>query len=761
MISIAAKSNIKNILYILFCLLLISIPPRAEAKVEKIGTKVLNIQLSKDYDIKEVYKLTLPLINTSDTEQRVYYELSGFKTKENKTITVKLYEADRPNASLTYSGAPVINKESSTFLKGEEKRITLEFIFNQVSDEYSGKLTIYSFNTKDKPNTSAAEEVSFAFTKFIEPKKELPEKALEVNFGSNEPIRVNKVISPLSSKGDESKKGYSVNLANKTKEDPIKNVIIQLSSFVRAEGDKKVSQRFDLQKHGTKLLSIEGNKSDVVSLPLPQIGKPGTYNIKFNIEADGLKPQQVEAIVQARYGVWSAVFIILLGSILSYFVTRAVVMYRTKYLRSNSIKRIRREVEDYTDDNEYLKERIRALASISEDLNNSRIFISDERTKDFLELANYLLEVGNRKSEIWYKLQEIGAPQGLVEEASEHLKEVDRLVAKYDVLANKEDIKSRLDKAEEYTKQDKGASYWPKLKQRIAGLLSTIGGVGTIPDTSIKNYIDELKNELDTIKDKPEIEYDKLKSVELTQRKLDLVWEYKDDEDQQGLKNAIEAMRKDGDDGLKRAVGILKWSKENKTNWEKIKEKNKQGRVKINQPLNIIEDEVGVFTVDFNEERLNNSYLVRRGLVYDWDWVFIKDGSGKPPVPRSAGIKPNSVGKYFPDPGTWETALTIRYKDETIEDSIQNIKSEIRVKPNEDKKWRKQISKVELSLTIAALGLALLSGLKSEYLSKADFGSPSDFVNLFLWAVALDQAKNLTGWLKGIGEAQKQPSPTG
>jgi hypothetical protein len=108
MISKVAKSNIKNILYILFCLLLISIPPKAEAKVEKIGTKDLKILLSKDYDIKGVYKLTLPLINTSDKDQQVYYELSGFKTKENKTITVKLYEADGRNPSLIYSGAPVI-----------------------------------------------------------------------------------------------------------------------------------------------------------------------------------------------------------------------------------------------------------------------------------------------------------------------------------------------------------------------------------------------------------------------------------------------------------------------------------------------------------------------------------------------------------------------------------------------------------------------------------------------------------------------------
>jgi len=763
MISKVAKSNIKNILYILFCLLLISIPPRAEAKVEKIGAKDLKILLSKDYDVKGVYKLTLPLINTSDKDQQVYYELSGFKTKENKTITVKLYEADGRNPSLIYNGAPVITGKSTTFPGGAEKSITLEFIFDQVSDEYSGKLTIYSFSTKDKPSTSATGEVSFTFTKFIEPKKDLPEKALEVNFGSNEPIRITKVIrskviswirgkvnSLFCSEDDKSAKSYNINLENKTKDYDIKNGIIQPSSFIKTEGDKKISERFDLQKYRKNLPSIDSNKSDVVPLPLPQITKPGTYNIKFNIEAAGVKPQQVEAIVQARYGVWSAVLIILLGSVLSYLVTRVVVIFRTKYQRSISIRRIKKEVEDYTDDNDYLKERIRALASISGDLNHGKIFfISEDKTKDFLELAKYLLEVGNRKGEIWYKLQEVGAPQGLVEEASEHLKEVDRLVAKYDVLANKEDIKSRLDKAEECTKQDKGASYWPKLKQRIDEFLSTIGGGDAIPNTSIRDYVRELKNELEANRNKAEIEYNKLKSIEQTQRKLDLIWMYKDKD---GLEEAVVAMRKNGDDALKRAIGILKWSKENKTNWEKIKEK--QAKVKINQPLNIIEDEVGVFTVDFNEEGLNKSYLVRKGLIYDW--VFSrKEGPDKSSILSSPGIKTNSVAKYFPDPGIWEITLTITYKDETIEDFIKITKGEVRVKTNEDIKRIRQISKAEVGLFIAALVFALLSGLKSEYLNKPDFGSPSDFINLFLWAVALDQAKNFAGWLKGIGETQK------
>jgi len=376
MISKVAKSSTKNIFYILFCLLLIFIPFKVEAKVEKIGTKNLEISLSKDYDITKRYKLTLPLKNTSNEEQQVYYELTGFKTKENKPITVELYEKEDVEPRLTYNGASVITKEPSTFEGGAEKSITIEFKFDQKSDEYSGKLTIHSLipPTNERAGTSELEEVNFTFKKYIEPKKEPSKLTLEVNYGSKEAIYINKVIGSFSGENEDyksandtkgqpiSNKGYNINLANKTKEHPIKNVIIQPSSFVKAEGDKKISERFDVQKYRNELPSIGINKSEVVSLPMPEISKPGTYKIKFNIEADGVEPQQVEAIVQARYSAWVAVIVLLLGSFLSYFVTRVIIIFRAKYGRSALIKRIRREVEDYTDDNEYLKERIRALA---------------------------------------------------------------------------------------------------------------------------------------------------------------------------------------------------------------------------------------------------------------------------------------------------------------------------------------------------------------------------------------------------------------
>jgi len=362
------------------------------------------------------------------------------------------------------------------------------------------------------------------------------------------------------------------------------------------------------------------------------------------------------------------------------------------------------------------------------------------------------LEVGKKKGEIWYKLQDVGTPPGLIEEASEYLKEVDRLVAKYDVLTNKAEIDSQLDKAEEYTKKDKGASYWPKLKQRIEELLNKIKEAGTLPETPINKYIEELKKELEEIKEKPEIEYNKLKSIEHIQRKLDLIWEYKYEIENE----VIETIRKEGDEGLKRAIDILKWRKENKTNWGKIKQNYNQGKVKINPPLYVIEDEVGVFTVDFGEEGLNKSYLARRGLTYDWEFTDVTPNKKtRVPVPPSR-VKTNSLAKYFPDPGTWDIILTIRYKDETIDEPIEIRKENIRVRANEDIKWIKQISKVELGLFGAALLFAVLYGLQLDYVKKLDFGSPSDLVALFLWAVALDQGKNFIGWIKGIEAAQKQ-----
>ena len=111
---IASQSQIKIILCFLFCLLSIFVPLKVEAKVEIIGAKDLKILLPKDYGPKEAYRLTLPLMNTSDKGQQVCYELSGFKTKENIPMTVTLYEAEGHNPSLVYNGGRVRQTSDST-----------------------------------------------------------------------------------------------------------------------------------------------------------------------------------------------------------------------------------------------------------------------------------------------------------------------------------------------------------------------------------------------------------------------------------------------------------------------------------------------------------------------------------------------------------------------------------------------------------------------------------------------------------------------
>ncbi len=730
---------------ILFLLLWISNPLEIDASVKKIGKVALEIGLPKDYDISKGYKYQCPLKNMSDKDQEVYYELSGFKTKENSPVTVKLYDKENQKPKLYYSGAPVTTTEFSTFAKGEEKLITLKFTFDRESDEYSGTLTIHSFSKED-PASNTKEDVTFTFKKYIEPRKTVPKSNLEINHGSEEPVNIRTVIEPSGSS-----KKYNINLENKSKEAPIENVIIRPSSLVKEVGDDKTSVSFDPQKYKENLSKIERNKSEVVPLPLPKISRPGTYNIGFTIEAEGMEPQQVKVIVQARYGVLAAVLVLLAGSALSYFVTRVIIIIRTKYNRTSVIKRIKREVEDYTDDNQYLKERIRALASISTDLNKGWIFISKDKTRDFLELADYLLEVGKRKANTWNKLQDIAAPYGLVEGAAQHLKKVDRLVEKYDVMAKKTEIDSLLNKAEEYTKEDKGPGYWLELKQKIEKLLTEeVEAEGAVND-----YIKELKKELEEFKEKAEVEYNKLKTVDDTYKKLELVYRYKDLKD---INKAIETAGKNRDKELDALFSFI-WKEENITTWERIQQNWKQGKVEIIPPSYVIEDEVGVFTVDFGEESLNNSYLARKGLTYDWEFRLSSKKNPAKDIPPSRGMKSNSVAKYFPVPGVYDIILKIAYKDKTIDETLKM--EGITVRPNEDIKRIKQISKVEFGLYIAASILAVLSGLQSQYAAKPDFGSLNDFVALFLWAVAFDQGKNLIGWMKGIKEAQPAPSQPG
>ncbi len=446
-----------------------------------------------------------------------------------------------------------------------------------------------------------------------------------------------------------------------------------------------------------------------------------------------------------------AVFVLFFGVLISYSVTRKIIVNKIRYDRKVLIKRIEREVEDdFKDDNLYLKERIRALLSITSNMNNSWVFISKEKTEEYLNLAEYLLKVGKQKSEIWHRLQN-NVPQGLIEEASKHLKEIDRLVSKFDVMANNTEINELLGYAGEYTKEDKKNYYWPILKERIEALIFKIGEVNKLPVSPLNDYIKELMSTLITDKDKELVLYNELQDIELNQRKLDLIWENKHSVK---LNNKlIDTMRKDDNEGLERARYILQWEVENEKNWVKIKENCEVGKVKIQPPSYLVKNEVGVFTIDLGNERLNSSYLARKYLAYDWEFKFFGNSevTDSALILKSTNMCNNTLSKFLTKEKNWKIELTITYENGSRVDT-KIINTEIQVGVNEETKRIRQVSKVEMSLSFGALFFAVLTGLESKVFNNSNFGSLSDFATLFMWSIAFDQGKNFIQWFRNIGK---------
>ena len=218
---------------IFFCILLVFISFKAEAKIEKIGTENLEILLSKDYQLDKGIEVPFLLRNTSGDEQKVYYELTSFKTKENKMITAELFEvpdSGKRETLLTYKGEPQLLKNPSTFHGNALKTFNLKFQLKPESDTYTGILNIYAFpSDANKPNNSSNLKITFTIKKYVEPKKEPPKLNLEINKGSKETIYIPKVVGWFSGNNDDKKPqietketstgnaDHNIELENKTK----------------------------------------------------------------------------------------------------------------------------------------------------------------------------------------------------------------------------------------------------------------------------------------------------------------------------------------------------------------------------------------------------------------------------------------------------------------------------------------------------------------------------------------------------------------
>lgn len=719
--------------FVILILLIVTYSMSIQAQVTKIGSKNVEITLPQDFDIKQAYTLPLLFINTGANPRPVYFEISSFVSQNQQTAIVTLYSGDRETAMLVYEGATAVSDSSTVFNSGEIQDFKLSILMPDKSAEYTGNLVVYSLPAGQQNNTVESEAIKFTIRRYTPAPRLLPEDALKIHHGSDKPMYVKRFLWGIRPDLSD----FTINLANASKTDSVTNLVVKPISLIKTDTDRSMSQQFEPDSFMTSIPLLAARASKNIALPFPPVYEAGTYTTTFSIESDNLKPQQFLVNLQLKRPAFYAALIILIGSLISYTVTRGFINLKKRGDRNTHIRKIRRESEDLTDINRIVCERIRALASVAKDLNKKFFFNNNDKTLSFLEIADFLVTVSQRKEAVWKEVAKKEAPMGLVEEVKDYFKEIDRLVMKYDIVPYKDEITANLNEAEKCTTDEKGAAYALELQNRIKKILAKHEKPAHPDINKINKFETDLRNQLAQFEQKEHISYAELKPAEITLRLYKLITEY--GFDNQILEKAIERFHHADDDesGLQEAMKVAYWDRENQAVWQEIL--NNENNISIKAPLKPTTDEVGIYSIDFGSEKLNNSYLVRKILTYHWTFTpahqykltkpvlkmipeagtpglrymtlvnreFASEtelvnklytmlgtenkgdiqkivnkaetpAARKIPVPPSNDMKSNSVPKYFPESGSWNINVSIHFPGD-FEPENSDIKKSLQI----------------------------------------------------------------------------------
>lgn len=192
--------------------------------------------------------------------------------------------------------------------------------------------------------------------------------------------------------------------------------------------------------------------------------------------------------------------------------------------------------------------------------------------------------------------------------------------------------------------------------------------------------------------------------------------------------------------------------------WERLQQAHRADRLRVKAP----EDAQAFHDVRFevvpDAADLNEAFLFRHGLCWEWEWSFTPeptraDGggmragwerfrravmSGPAPARRVETTNGPCLVQFAPAPGRLEGEVTLRWKERSLSLPCPPV----RVTEAREFGVLRGFETLEVWSTLLALGLALASGLAGRFFNVPTFGAPGDYLALFLWGVGVDQAKN-------------------
>jgi hypothetical protein len=454
----------------------------------------------------------------------------------------------------------------------------------------------------------------------------------------------------------------------------------------------------------------------------------GDYNVTLRFHAANAADddaQRLTITLQVRHAIGWAILLMVVALGLSFAATKGITILRQ---RAALRKRIVELHDAWLQSEPQVVPVVlaRALLQQVEDLSRSWWLSAPEEIDARIDRVATLLAVLDR---VRLARQEIGRAVVPSLLRARMLAQLDRIVARLGDSPLDESCRKKatadVEELLAWLKQGKVEdAYWRDLKISIAWILNDVR-LDAFDDPDARAEIDRLRKILEAGRDRQPADLPALVSLEEDFARLRIAWERRRAAEFPDLlallrqQAPIERLFQFADDRA----------------WERLRGAAERGQIRI-QCLNTGAPEAYDsirFAVITGDPALDASYLFLHGL--DFEWSFRLDDA----TPLTPTTREPKVVHYATKAGTLHVSVCIRRGSQLLQVGPAIDKPIAR---SREFAWIRGFKTAEVASTCVSALFALVTGLATYYYKIATFGSPQDYLSLFLWGAGVDQTKN-------------------
>jgi hypothetical protein len=443
--------------------------------------------------------------------------------------------------------------------------------------------------------------------------------------------------------------------------------------------------------------------------------------------------QKVTLTVKVRHSIWGALWLLVAAGLISFLTTKIVVMVRQHLALRQKVRDLRRPWLRDMEPNVPVVW-VRAMLKQSEDLSKRYWLTGGNQIEARLNQISGLLPVLQRIGELRKQLCNALSDTFVRRRA---LAALGRIVSQLDAQALAEvaaaQRKAELDALSAWLDPSGlERSYWDAVLPPARQMISTVklGSLPGKPPAEMQVIIDDLEKDLAALKANPAPELGWKIAFEQKYARLKVLWAHFERPEYADL------ARLQGEPLIQvfKAADLAAWKRLINGKPEIVCESTAD-MPEAYTPL--------AFRLATPQDPgLQDTYLISRGLLYEWQFKFTPrlQHLSKSVTFLAKSAEPTVV-VYAPGEGALSASVKVQY-DGGNPIEITTAKP-IQIRSSGEFTLFGGFERIELISFAIAFGIALVSGLSLFYFRNPAFGTPQDYVNLFLWGVGVDQGKNL------------------